>query len=237
MERKYLICERHWVFTVLMFASGILGSYTYILCGNVFCNAQTGNVVLMGMALGSGQWWHGLYYLIPIMAYILGAVISELAHVPVKNMCPLRWETLLIFIEILVVLLLGLLPQGTPVQIYQISVNFIASLQYNTFRKAEGIPLATTFATNHIRQIGVGMAQWLQHRRSNDKSHRKKFKNHGLMLLSFFLGTLIGAVFCHHFGQKGLWIILVPYIIVAVALLRADLFTEKDLKSVDSFES
>ena len=154
-KTEYLTCERNWVYFTLTAVAGFWGAYTYLLRGSVFCNAQTGNVVLMAMALGSAQWGEALYYLIPLSAYILGAFVSELAPNPVKHHLPVRWDTLLIGIEILAVLLLGLLPESAPVQLAQVGINFIASMQYNTFRQAEGIPVATTFATNHIRQIGV----------------------------------------------------------------------------------
>ena len=36
--------------------AGFLGAFTYVLRGGVFCNAQTGNVVLLGMELGKGDW-------------------------------------------------------------------------------------------------------------------------------------------------------------------------------------
>ena len=72
-EPYFLMCERRWVFHVLIVVAGIFGAYTYLLRGNVFCNAQTGNVVLMGLALGSGEWGEAVYYLIPIFAYLMGA--------------------------------------------------------------------------------------------------------------------------------------------------------------------
>ena len=147
----FLMCERNWVYDVLMAVAGFFGAYTYLLRGNVFCNAQTGNVVLMGLALGAGEWGQALYYLIPISAYILGALVSELLPNPVKRRLPLRWDTLLIAIEMLAAALVGLIPLSAPVQISQVAINFIASMQYNTFRQAEGVPMATTFATNHIR--------------------------------------------------------------------------------------
>ena len=153
-----LMCERIWVYHTLTAVAGFFGAFTYLLRGNIFCNAQTGNVVLMGLALGSGQWGHALYYLIPICAYIGGAFLSELLPIPVKRHLPLRWETLLIAVEMGMVLFLGLLPDTAPVQISQVAINFIASMQYNTFRQSQGLNLATTFATNHIRQIGVGLA-------------------------------------------------------------------------------
>ena len=171
MERKqrqegryYLMCERDWIYFVLIFVAGFLGAFTYVLRGGVFCNAQTGNVVLLGMELGKGDWSGALYYLIPIGAYILGAVVSELLPNPVKHRLAVRWDTLLIAVEMIVIVILGFLPESAPVQISQVAVNFIASMQYNTFRQAEGVAVATTFVTNHIRQVGVGLAMEWRHR-------------------------------------------------------------------------
>lgn len=48
----YLVCERQWVYHLLIIVAGYFGAFTYLLRGNVFCNAQTGNVVLMGLAVG-----------------------------------------------------------------------------------------------------------------------------------------------------------------------------------------
>ena len=80
MEKKtfYLTCERTWVYDTLIFAAGILGSYTYMLCGGIFCNAQTGNIVLLGIALGTSE--AGGYI---NSTGTLNGWISELAFVPV----------------------------------------------------------------------------------------------------------------------------------------------------------
>ena len=231
MEEKkfYLVCERNWVYSVLIFIAGFFGAYTYLLKGNVFCNAQTGNVVLMGLALGGGQWKQALYYLIPISAYLMGAFISELFPNPIKHRLPIRWDTLLIAIEMVVIVALGFVPESAPVQISQVAINFIASMQYNTFRQAEGTPMATTFATNHIRQIGVGLAKELRHRKMGDKSHRPKLKKHFWMLLCFLAGAVIGTVLCNIFVGKAIWVTLIPFAVVFGALIHADFTTEKEL--------
>ncbi len=175
-DTYYLMCERKWIYHTLIVVAGCFGAYTYLLRGNVFCNAQTGNVVLMGLALGAGKWSEALYYLIPISAYLMGAFVSELLPNPIKRRFQIRWDTLLIGIEMAVVLGLGLIPASAPVQISQVAINFIASMQYNTFREAEGIPMATTFATNHIRQIGIGLAKEVRHFHTPDKSHRQRLQ-------------------------------------------------------------
>ena len=211
-EPHYLTCERNWVYFTLIAVAGFWGAYTYLLRGNVFCNGQTGNVVLMGLALGSAEWAKAGYYLVPISAYILGAFVSEL-----------------MLIEMIAVLGLGFLPETAPVQICQVVINFVASMQYNTFRQAEGVPVATTFATNHIRQIGVGLAKELRHRHSADKSHRRKLARHCGMLFFFILGAVTGTVFCHLLVGRAIWLTMIPLGIIFLTLLHADRTTEKEL--------
>ena len=224
-----LVCERIWLYRTLTAVAGFFGAFTYLLRGNVFCNAQTGNVVLMGMALGSGQWRHALYYLIPISAYIGGAFLSEILPTPVKRHLPMRWETMLIAIEIAAVLFLGLLPESAPVQISQVTINFIASMQYTTFRQSEGVSMATTFATNHIRQIGVGLAHELRRLRTGNTAHRKKLLTHFEILLFFFAGTVVGTVACNTISGSAILLTLIPLGIIFARLLHADLTTEKAL--------
>lgn len=229
-EIYFLMCERNWIYYTLIVIGGFFGAYTYLLRGNVFCNAQTGNIILMGLALGAGSWSEGLYYLIPLSAYLMGAFISELVPNPIKHRLPVRWDTLLIAIEMLVVAALGFVPESAPVQISQVAINFIASMQYNTFRQAEGIPMATTFATNHIRQIGIGLAKEVLHRRLENKSHRKKLFKHLQMLLFFLTGAVAGTIFCRLFLGKAIWITLLPFAVIFGALLYADLIAEKDMR-------
>lgn len=227
IKKEFLMCERNWVYYTLITIAGFFGAYTYVLRGSVFCNAQTGNVVLMGLALGDGEWGKGLYYLIPISAYLLGAFVSEIFPNPVKHWFPIRWDTLLIALEMLIIICLGLVPESAPVQISQIAINFIASMQYNTFRQAEGVPMATTFATNHIRQIGVGLAREVKHLKREDKSHRKKLFQHLKMLIFFLIGSSVGTVFCNLLLGKAIWITLIPFSVIFAAFVHADLTTER----------
>ena len=154
-HKEYLECERHWVFALLIFVGGFYGVYTYLLRGGVFCNAQTANFVLFAIELGNFHWSKAAYYLIPMTAYMAGAFVSEAVSIKLTRVKFLRWETVLVAIEILFIIVLGFIPDSAPFQISQIAINFICSMQYNTFRQAEGIPMATTFCTNHVRQVGI----------------------------------------------------------------------------------
>ena len=132
-------------------------------------------------------------------------------------------------IEMAMVLFLGALPETAPVQIAQVGINFVASMQYNTFRQAEGVPMATTFATNLIRQIGIGLAKEFHHRHDGDKSHRLKLKKHAKMLLFFSLGAVVGTVFCHLMLGRAIWLTMLPLGVVFGTLLHADHTTERAL--------
>ena len=226
MDKKqdYLECESSRVFSLLMLAGGALGAFTYMARGNVFCNAQTGNILLLGLALGDGEWGRAAYLLIPITAYGLGAAVSEFLPVPVKKAGKLRWDTLLIGFELLVTVLLGFVPEEAPYQISQVAVNFICSMQYNTFRQAEGIPMATTFCTNHLRQAGVWLVKGI---RKKDRTYLKRFLQHGRMIVLFVAGAAAGAVLCRYVWGKAVWGASVVYLIVFLDLLYADLKKEK----------
>ena len=105
-KNTFLECERDIVFILMMLVAGLVagyfGAFTYSIRGGVFCNAQTGNFVLLAMALGNGRWFHALYFFIPITAYCVGTMLSEVLPGYVKKSHLIRWDTLLILIEILV---------------------------------------------------------------------------------------------------------------------------------------
>ena len=214
------------MYLLLMLTAGFYGGYTYTVRGGVFCNAQTANFVLFAMALGDGLWKKALYYLIPMSAYFLGAFLSEAANTAQRQRWPIRWETALVGVEMLVVVLLGLLPETAPYQISQVIINFICSMQYNTFRVAEGVPMATTFCTNHVRQVGIHLYHFLS---KKDSPFLRRSLKHLGMLAMFVLGGVIGVFCCNAFAGRAIWFAALPMLFLFIDLLRADLTTEKDL--------
>lgn len=222
---EYLECEKKWVYQTLIFIAGFYGAFTYSIRGGVFCNAQTANFVLLAMAIGNGKWNEALYYLVPMSAYLLGAVMSEALPKPMKKLKLIRWDTLLIFIEMIVVIGLGFIPEKAPYQISQIAINFICSMQYNTFRQAQGIPMATTFCTNHVRQVGIGL--WCGLKSNGDRTQLKKSLEHFIMLLFFTLGGVASTVLCNLILGKAIWFSLIPLGVILVNFLYADLKKEK----------
>lgn len=224
-EKDDLECEKWWTFVLLMFVGGFFGAFTYSIRGGVFCNAQTANFVLSAVALGNGRWSEFLYYFIPMTAYFLGAFISESVPNYIKGHLHIRWDTLFLLIEMLVVIFLAMLPESAPYRITQVLINLVASMQYNTFRQTQHIPMATTFCTNHLRQVGIAASQALRHR---DRGSVQKMLSHCRMLLSFVVGATMAAVLCRYLLGKALLFTLLPLGYLFVDLLLEDIRSGKD---------
>ena len=225
-DEEYLECEKTWVYDLLIAVAGWFGAYTFLQRGGVFCNAQTANVVLFSMAIGEGNISRAIYLLLVIGAYFLGAFVSEYLGKSVKKLHFLRWDTLLIGIEILTIIVLGFLPADAPDQISQVALNFICSMQFNTFRQMEGVPAATTFVTNHIRQVGHFLAKYVRHR---EKKYSDRVKAHGRLILFFIGGGVASSVACRFFSYRSIWGSAVILLIVFARLFYADISYEKDL--------
>ena len=228
----YLTCEKYFIFEFLTIAAGMMGLYTYNLRGGVFCNAQTGNIVKMSVSFGKGNIREGLYYLIPFIAYIVGTIVSEILPEKVRHSRFIRWDTLLVGIEIVVLFLVGFIPFTWPDQIVQVIICFLCSMQFNTFRQAEGIPMATTFVTNHVRQIGISIARIMQHHELEDEERRKALK-HARIILAFFVGGVVMTAASPYFKEHAVWLAIIPLSVCFVFMLRSDLIYERamlDLK-------
>lgn len=225
IEEEILECEKLWVFIVMIGVGGFLGAYTFNLKGKVFCNAQTANFVMLAVQAGSGNWSKALYYFIPIFAYLSGAMLSEFLPKRINRFGIIRWDTVFVAFEMICLFILGFVPDDAPPQICQVAINFVASMQYNTFRQAKKVSLATTFCTNHLRRIGVDIVKWLT---KHSIDAKEELVMHLLMLISFVTCGIISTVLCGIFKGKAVWGAEILLGIVFFALLRADLGAEKD---------
>ena len=94
---------------LLSFSGGLQDAYTYNVRGNVFANAQTGNVVLMSQNLMLGNWNSVIQYMLPLLSFALGVFLTERIEYAFKNSKKMHWRQLVLFIEILLLGVVGLL--------------------------------------------------------------------------------------------------------------------------------
>lgn len=62
----------------LALVGGYLDAFTYLTKGQVFANAQTGNIVLLGIAAAEGDFLSVVRTFAPIAAFVAGVLLTEL---------------------------------------------------------------------------------------------------------------------------------------------------------------
>lgn len=209
-KRKVPIQESTYVCTTLAIVGGFLEAYTYLLKGGVFCNAQTGNIALLGIALANRDFKQAVAHIIPMLAYIIGILLTVIVPKRLTEKSLVKWDTIFVFIEILVLGGIAFLPANAPFMISNVLISFICAMQYNTFRKTNQITFATTFCTNNLRQASIHFYEALQ---TKSKSHLKISGNYLLINCFFMLGALLGTLCSKQWAERSVLFccaILVP---------------------------
>lgn len=83
MEKKYRAKQASdslLVGSLLSISGGLQDAYTYNIRDKVYANAQTGNIILLGQSAAEGQWGTALRYLLPVLAFVVGILLTEQIH-------------------------------------------------------------------------------------------------------------------------------------------------------------
>lgn len=107
----------------LVFVGGFLESYTYLLHGHVFANAQTGNLALM-MLYAANADAHAWYYLVPVGAFLAGVFASEWMRAAMSTRRRASWYHALLAAEAAVLAGIAFLPAGVPDAVVIVLVSF-----------------------------------------------------------------------------------------------------------------
>ena len=77
-EKRLQMSESFFLTAILAIVGGFLDSYSYLMRGHVFANAQTGNIVLFGVNLQKRDFTQAFYYFVPILAFAVGVILVEI---------------------------------------------------------------------------------------------------------------------------------------------------------------
>ena len=161
----------------LSVSGGLQDVYTYLYRGKVFANAQTGNIVLMAVKLFAGEWGEALRYLMPLCAFALGIFVAEFIRLKLKRMQWLHWRQLVVLFEILLLFVVGFLPQELNLLANSL-VSFSCAMQVQSFRKVNGYAFASTMCIGNLRSGMDSLCAWLVG--GNTKAFGKAILRHHL---------------------------------------------------------
>ena len=125
----------------------LLESYTYLLHGHVFANAQTGNLALM-MLYAVNMDAHAWYYLVPVGAFLAGVFVSEWMRSAMTTRRRAAWHHALLAAEAAVLGGIAFLPAGVP------DAAVIVLVSFGVFHAVQRLSQKTRHAVCHYVLYG-----------------------------------------------------------------------------------
>ena len=134
----------------LSISGGLQDAYTYICRGEVFANAQTGNIVLMGCYLISEDLRNSIRYFLPVAFFALGVLMACLIHSRFRHTGKIHWRHLVLTLEIILLFIVGFIP-GQLNWLANGLTSFACAMQVQSFRTVRGSAYASTMCIGNLR--------------------------------------------------------------------------------------
>lgn len=183
-ERSLLVAS------LLSMSGGFLDAFTWMSLG-VFASSQTGNVVFIGVYALSGQWLLALHHLLPLAAFVLGALAA------VRTRAALRC----LVGEIVCLAATMPLLHRVPDQITILVISFGVALQSASFRQVGHWQyLSVTVTGNMLRAIDQFAA-------TSDPDAARGVRMMLTLCLMFLLGAALGGCVTRWLGP---WSLALP---------------------------
>ena len=205
--------------TALALVGGFLDAYTFIARDGVFANAQTGNVVMLGVKLFGGEFYSALRFLVPILAFAIGVFVVQIISKRFKDERRFHWRQIILFAEFSLLSIVATIPSDFNT-LANILVSFVCAMQAAAFRTIDGITCATTMCTGNLRSGTEFLFKYFD---TKDSCFKKKAISYYRIDLVFLLGAGIGAIFTNAFDKMAV-------VICAIVLASVCCFTQLKLK-------
>ena len=180
---------------------GYLDAYAYLAHDHVFANAQTGNVVLLGVHAAVGDWTQAIKHIPPIVAFALGVMTVASAKRYWKlNAGQLRlWSAT---VEIAVLCTIVGVNQMLPNALVVPMISFAATVQYTSFASIDQWSFNSTMTTGNLRDALSALILWLS--KKDIRENRAKCMTLGAVCVSFLIGALLGGLVTNYSASNAL---------------------------------
>lgn len=210
MKKASQISESIELATFLAMSGGLMDAYSYLYRGEVFANAQTGNMLLLGVYASQGKWDIALRYFFPVISFALGIALCQ--QIRFRKIKWIHWRQFTVFIEILLLSFVAFIPTQ-----YNLLANSLTSLacgiQVQAFRKLHGNGFATTMCIGNLRS---GTDNLMHYIHTKNKNYLEKSTLYYFVILCFIVGAIIGNACLSHLG---IHTILVSVLLLFISLM------------------
>lgn len=126
---------------VLSMSGGLQDVYTYVSRGEVFANAQTGNIVLLSQNVFARNWELTIRYLVPVLFLHLEWQLQRGFVSFFKRPQRLHWRQIILLIEIVLLFLVGFNAGRAKFLIANALVPFPVQCRFNPLEKSPAMHL------------------------------------------------------------------------------------------------
>ena len=208
MNKKVQISESIELGILLALSGGFMDAYSYIGRGGVFANAQTGNMLLLGVHLSEGDIPDAIRYLCPVLAFTFGIALSDI----VRNLGKgghLHWRQISVVTEAIILAIVSFFPQS-----HNLLANSLTSLacgiQVETFRKIHGNGIATTMCIGNLRSGTAAFSAYIREKKSCLLHQALCYY---AIIFLFAIGAGIGGRLSVAYGEKAIWVSSILFLI------------------------
>jgi uncharacterized membrane protein YoaK (UPF0700 family) len=205
---------------LLAAVGGYLDAFTFLRFG-VFANAQTGNVILVGLDAGSAHWHGAALHLVPVLAFLFGVAAVETLSRPTVRRSVHRPVRVALAIEIGALAVIAALPDSTPDLVVTVTVSAVAAIQFSTFRVMVDTPYTSLLASGNLRSMAAAGHQWLIER---DPAARRQAFRLGAVIGAFLVAAIVAAIVTKHIGNAA---VAVPTGLLVITLVHLILETRQ----------
>lgn len=205
LNKKLPSHEQIFFGVFLSFVGGFFDSFTFINSNGIFANAQTGNLIFIGLDLAQGKFSAATLYIPPVIAFVVGVIFSEYIIVKKKNIAIAKKINISLVIQIILLFLAYFLPYIANYDVRPLFVSFVCAMQFDSFRTVHNIPFASIFCTGNLRSASEHLFRVLYLKESNSKF---KFFIYASLIFIFLLGVIIGGVISNNFKHEALLFVI-----------------------------
>ena len=207
-----------WLGVMMALIAGYVDAIGFTRLFNVFPANQSGNAVLLGVAIGDPSWRNGwrpglsmvTFILGVALGFTLGARLAEHRRTPV--LLAIEGALLVVFAAVAGSVTHDVAPIGGAREVFLLTVSSIAmGVETDVVRRVAGVPVYTTFQTGTIARLAETGAEEVEHVigvRGAPKpppGARLALVVLGAVIGGYIVGSAIGAAIVSGWGYA-LWI-------------------------------
>jgi uncharacterized membrane protein YoaK (UPF0700 family) len=188
---------------LLTASSAFLDGYTFVSRDGVFANAQTGNVILLGVNLAAGEFKAAVGHLWPIVAFLFGVAFANLLKSERSHRLTAHPIRLAIMAQILVLVAVGFVPLSWNNALVTVPVSFVAAIQMGLFRTVASLNYIAIATTGNLLRFTEAFYAGVVDR---SLESRKAAKVYAWIISAFAVGAVVGAVATQAFSTYAAFI-------------------------------